>query len=184
MRPSRSFIIRPNILGNQWYNPPNSPNNAALAITKWKCATTKNVSCRYVSTAGEPKKIPVRPPVMNSETNPIANSIAEVNWMRARHKVATQLKVFTAEGIAIASVVTMKAEPTSGFMPLTNMWCPHTRKLRNAIAHKDTTIAPYPKMGLRPCTARISETMPIGGRMGSEERRVGEEGRSRGSPYH
>src|SRR3989442_15791867 len=94
--------------------------------------------------------------------------MGEKNWRGARHKVATQLKVFTAEGIAIASVVTMKAEPTSGFMPLTNMWGPHTRKLRNAIAHKDKTIAPYPKMCLRPCTARISDTRPIGGRSGPE----------------
>src|SRR2546427_9377697 len=93
----------------------------------------------------------------------MAKSIAGVKWIRARQSVATQLNVLTAEGMAIASVVTMKAVPTRGFMPLVNMWWPHTRKLRNAMAQIDATIALYPKIGLRPCTARISETIPIGG---------------------
>src|SRR3989442_13740469 len=124
-----------------------------------------------MSTAGEPRKMPVRPPVTNSDTKPMAKSIAGVKWIRARQSVATQLNVLTAEGIAIASVVTMKAVPTRGFIPLVNMWWPHTRKLRNAIAQIDVTIALYPKIGLRPCTVRISETIPIGGEDESAIRR-------------
>src|SRR5437016_13523906 len=93
----------------------------------------------------------------------MAKSIAGVKWIRARQSVATQLNVLTAEGMAIASVVTMKAVPTRGFMPLVNMWWPHTRKLRNAMAQIDATIALYPKIGLRPWTARISAAIPVGG---------------------
>ena len=39
--PSVSFIMLPNILGNQKYVPAKMPNIAATAITKWKWATTK-----------------------------------------------------------------------------------------------------------------------------------------------
>src|SRR5439155_9002129 len=53
-----------------------------------------------MSTAGEPRKMPVRPPVTNSDTKPMAKSIAGVKWIRARQSVATQLNVLTAEGMA------------------------------------------------------------------------------------
>ena len=46
----------------------------------------------------------------------------------------SQLKAFTAEGMAIASVVTTKRLPRNGLIPLTNMWWPQTRKLRVPIA--------------------------------------------------
>src|SRR2546427_9635912 len=42
--------------------------------------------------------MPVSPPVTNSDTKPMANSIAGVKWIRARQSVATQLNVLTAEG--------------------------------------------------------------------------------------
>src|SRR3990170_3439014 len=97
-RPSRSFMNRPNIFGNQKYVPAKMPNSDAEAMTKWKCATTKNVSVTYTSIGGEPRKIPVRPPVTNSETKPIAKSIGVLNRSFPRHSVASQLNVFTAEG--------------------------------------------------------------------------------------
>ena len=87
-----------------------------------------------MSTALVPRKIPVRPPVTNSETTPNANRDADVNWIRALAIVNSQLKAFTAEGMAIARVVTTKTLPRNGLIPLTNMWCPQTRKLRVPIA--------------------------------------------------
>ena len=54
--------------------------------------------------------------------------------MRAPHTVPSQLNVFTAEGTAINSVVSVNTEPRNGFMPLTNMWWPHTTKLSMAMA--------------------------------------------------
>ena len=44
-----------------------------------------------------PSQIPDRPPLTNSETTPSAHSIGVVNWMRERHRLASQLKTFTAE---------------------------------------------------------------------------------------
>ena len=37
-----------------------------------------------------------------------------------------------AVGTAMISVVVAKKKPKYGFMPLTNMWCAHTTKLRHA----------------------------------------------------
>ncbi len=51
-----------------------------------------------------------------------------------RQRVASQWKVLMAEGMAMTRVVAMKAVPKRGCMPLTNMWCPQTRKLRTAMA--------------------------------------------------
>ena len=77
----------------------------------------------------------------NTETNPIANSIALVKWIRPPHSVAHQLKVLIADGTAMRIVEPMNAAPSSGCIPLTNMWWPQTRKLRNPIAESDRIIA-------------------------------------------
>ena len=63
-----------------------------------------------------------------------------MNLMLPRHIVPIQLNVFTAEGTAITSVETMKDDPSVGFIPLTNMWWPHTIQPRNAIATIANTI--------------------------------------------
>jgi hypothetical protein len=52
---------------------------------------------------------------------------------RARHMVAIQLKIFTAVGTAISIVAYMKNSwPVTG-MPVVNMWCAQTMKLRMAM---------------------------------------------------
>ena len=56
-----------------------------------------------------PRIKPVIPPATNSDTNPIANSIAVVKRMRDPHNVPIQLNVFTAEGTPIESVNTENA---------------------------------------------------------------------------
>lgn len=40
----------------------------------------------------------------------------------------------------MASVVTMKMLPSVGLMPLANMWCPQTRKLKPAMVSIDPTM--------------------------------------------
>ena len=117
------------------------PNSEALAITRWKWPTTKYVSCRYWSTGADPRYRPVSPPATNSDTNPSAKSMAGVRRMLPPHRVNSQLKVFTADGTAMMRVVVMKAVPSHGFMPLTNMWWPHTRKPRIPMALVDSTMA-------------------------------------------
>src|SRR5207249_11330676 len=93
-----------------------------------------------MSTGVAAMKIPDSPPITNIATNATALSIGTVNWMLPRHIVPIQLNVFTAEGTAITSVDTMNADPSVGFMPLTNMGRPHTTQPRNAIATSANTI--------------------------------------------
>jgi hypothetical protein len=57
------------------------------------------------------------------------------------HSVPSQLKVLIADGTAITIVLIMKVIPRAGFMPLWNMWWPHTIQLRKAIAIIENAIA-------------------------------------------
>jgi hypothetical protein len=104
-----SFIRRPNILGNHIAVAPKTPNRAAPAMIRWKCATTKKVSWSWMSGALWPSHTPLSPPLMKSETTPMAHSIGVLYWMRERHRVASQLKTFTADGTAMRIVPTAKA---------------------------------------------------------------------------
>ena len=72
--------------------------------------------------------------MMKSDTKAIAFNIAEVNLMRAPHRVPSQLNTFTDEGRAIMIVATMKVMPKAGFIPEAYMWWPQTMKPSPAIA--------------------------------------------------
>ena len=83
---------------------------------------------------------PVKPPMVNTKMNPTAHSIGVSNDIEPRHMVAIQLKIFTAVGTAISMVAYMKNSwPVTG-MPVVNMWCAHTMKLRMAMAEVAYTI--------------------------------------------
>src|SRR4051812_43879857 len=107
--PRVSFNMRPNISGNQYEVAAKIPNTAATPMIRWKWATTKYVSCRYKSSTGCPRNIPLSPPVTKMETNPSANNIAVVNSMWPPHNVPSQLNVLTADGTPIVIVRTEKA---------------------------------------------------------------------------
>src|SRR2546425_9767202 len=77
--------------------------------------------------------MPDSPPITNIATNATALSMGTWKRMLPRHIVPIQLNTFTAEGTAITSVDTMKDDPRVGFIPLMNMWWPHTIQPRNAI---------------------------------------------------
>ena len=79
-------------------------------------------------------KMPLKPPTMNIDTNAMQCSVTVLNCKRPPQIVPIQLNTFTAEGRAIMTVETMKVMPSAGFMPLVNMWCPHTMKPSPAIA--------------------------------------------------
>src|SRR3989304_8946017 len=96
-------------------------------------ATMKYVSWMKMSTGVEAMKMPESPPMTNMDTNASAFSIGTVNWIRPPHSVPSQLKVLMADGTAMIIVVTGKAMPSAGFMPLTNMWWPYTIHDRNAL---------------------------------------------------
>ena len=81
--------------------------------------------------------IPVKPPEINIETNPILNKQADVNLMLPPYNVAIQLNTFTADGTAIINVKTTKKLEINGFTPDINMWCAHTMNDKNAIANME-----------------------------------------------
>src|SRR6266849_8044643 len=114
---------------------------AATPMIKWKWATTKYPSCRYKSKEGCARNSPERPPLTNSDTKPMANSIAQVNWMFPPQRVPSQLKVLIAEGTPIDMVSNEKANAEYGLIPLTNMWWPHTQKPRKPVEQTAPTIA-------------------------------------------
>ena len=85
--------------------------------------------------------MPVKPPEINKLTNPIENNMAGVNLIFPRHIVVSQLNTLMADGMAINRVNKTNTDPRKGFMPVTNIWCAHTRKARIVIANNDPTIA-------------------------------------------
>src|SRR5881227_3496464 len=101
--------------------------------------------------------MPDRPPITNIATNATALSIGTWKRRLPRHIVPIQLNVFTADGTAITSVDTMNDDPSVGFIPLMNMWWPHTIQPRKAIATIANTIEWYPKIGLRLPLAMMSD---------------------------
>src|SRR5438034_8283594 len=83
--------------------------------------------------------MPDSPPITNIATNATALSMGTWKRMLPRHIVPIQLNTFTAEGTAITSVDTMKDDPSVGFIPLMNMWWPHTIQPRNARSEEHTS---------------------------------------------
>src|SRR5205809_7805690 len=92
------------------------------------------VSWMNMSTGVAAMNTPERPPIVNIATNATAWSIGTWKRMLPRHIVPIQLNTFTAYGTAMISVDTMKDDPSVGFIPLTNMWLPHTIQPRNSMA--------------------------------------------------
>src|SRR6267154_2807468 len=148
-RPRLSFIMRPNILGNQSYVAAKIPKIEATPMIKWKCPVTKAVSCNGISSVGCARNGPLIPPDTNKETNPMANSIGDTNRIRPPHNVPNQLNVLIAEGTPIAIVIIEKAKAEYGLMPLMNMWWPQTMNPSRPIDSIAYTIALYPKIGFR-----------------------------------
>ena len=71
----------------------------------------------------------------------MANSIGVRELDAPPHSVPSQLKVLMAEGTPMTIVVSMKLVPSVGFMPLWNMWWPHTIQARKAMPMIENAIA-------------------------------------------
>src|SRR5213594_3001120 len=76
---------------------------------------------------------PDNPPITNIATKPTAFSIGTWKCRLPRHIVPIQLNTLMADGTAMIRVDTMNVDPNVGFIPLTNMWWPHTIQPRNAM---------------------------------------------------
>ena len=70
--------------------------------------------------------MPLRPPIVNSKTNPTEKRNAVVMESWPPHMVAIQVNILMPVGIAISIDVTAKALSAAGPMPTANMWWPHT----------------------------------------------------------
>lgn len=66
--------------------------------------------------------IPVSPPTVNKNTNPIAHMSVGVIFKFLPCKVATHLKIFTPVGTAIIMVAAVKYARVSTSIPTVNIW--------------------------------------------------------------
>ena len=72
---------------------------------------------------------------------PTLNSSGTRHSTVPRHRVATQLKIFTPVGTAIRKLESMKNASTTVDIGVANMWCAHTSMPRNAMPAVDAAIA-------------------------------------------
>ena len=82
---------------------------------------------------------PDSPPIVNSTTRPMANSIAVVKLSLPPHIVSVQLTILTPVGMAIAIVATANTATLIGPMPEANMWWAHTPQPTKPIAAPEKT---------------------------------------------
>lgn len=80
------------------------------------------MSCNVTSKALLAKTMPVRPPTVNKNTKPMAQSIGESNLSAPPHKVAIQLKILMPVGTAIIIVAAVKYARVSTSIPTVNIW--------------------------------------------------------------
>lgn len=80
------------------------------------------------------KIIPVNPPTVNKNTNPMAHINVGVRDRILPCKVATQLKIFTPVGTAIIIVAAVKYARVSTSIPTVNIWWAQTINPKSPIA--------------------------------------------------
>src|SRR5699024_2311 len=110
-----------------------------------------------------PSMTPVIPPIVKLGINASAHIIAVVVWILDLYKVASQLKIFTPVGTAIAIVETENTELTNAPAPIVKKWCTQTRKLSPAIRMIDQTMTVYPNNRFLEKVAITSENIPNAG---------------------
>ena len=108
---------------------------------------------------------PDRPPRVNMGMKATAKSMAVGKVALPPHRVKSQLKIFTPVGMAMMAVVAAKAASATGPMPDVNMWWAQTPKPTKPMNTPEKMMAVWPKRGRRVNTGRISETMPMEGRI-------------------
>ena len=77
--------------------------------------------------------IPVSPPMVNRNKNPIIHNMGVSSRVVPAAIVAIQLNIFIPVGIAIIIVAAEKYARVSTSIPIVNMWCAHTINPRNPI---------------------------------------------------
>src|SRR5512135_2593067 len=108
---------------------------------------------------------PVKPPSVNRNRKPMANSIGVSKVSEPFHIVATQLNTFTPVGTAISMLENMKNNWLATGIPVVNMWCAQTVNDRIAMDAVAYTIEAYPNSGFLAKVGMICEMMPNAGRI-------------------
>ena len=85
--------------------------------------------------------------------------------MEPLYKVAAQLKVLIAEGMATAKLRNEATMAAYTEMPAINMWCDQTMKPKTAMARLEKATNLYPKIGLREKVEISSLMIPIPGKI-------------------
>ena len=91
-------------------------------------------------------------------------SIGVLSLSLPPYKVATQLKIFTPDGIAIAIVMNINGTRAVIDNPLVHIWCAQTPKPKNPINAVETAIELYPKIWRLDIEGNICEINPIPGK--------------------
>lgn len=79
------------------------------------------MSCNTISIEPFANTIPVKPPIVNKKTNPIAHNIGVSNLNKPPNMVATQLNIFIPVGTAIIIVAAVKYALVSTSIPTVNI---------------------------------------------------------------
>ena len=94
-----------------------------------------------MSTGVAAMKMPDRPPMMNIETNEMAQRVGTSNRIEPFHRVPSQLKTLIPVGTAITIDATMNQVCSEYGSPTVNMWWAHTSIEKKPIATVEKAIA-------------------------------------------
>ena len=88
-----------------------------------------------------------------------------LNSIDPPHRVPIQLNILTPVGTAISMVVIVKTDNAMGPRPVVNMWWLHTAQPIIPITMPENTTTGYPKSGFLENVGKISDTIPMAGRI-------------------
>lgn len=85
------------------------------------------MSCKQTSTEELPRIIPVKPPIVNKNKNPVNQRTSGLNLLDfIPPNVASHLKILIPVGTAIIMVAEVKYARVSTSIPTVNIWWPQT----------------------------------------------------------
>src|SRR5256885_13602264 len=108
--------------------------------------------------------VPVGPATRNWKRTAMQKSIGAAREIFPPHIVASQLKILSPVGTAMAMVESTKKRLAPELMPMVNMWCAQTLMLMKAMATVAATMTGYPNIAFRENTGMISEAKAKAGR--------------------
>src|SRR4029078_9255839 len=112
----------------------------APTMMKWKCATTKYVSCQCTSSETVATAMPVMPPNTMKNRKPQMYTSGALTEIAPRYSVPTQLNTLMAVNTPTNIEMTAKAPFSKVDWPETNMWWPQAKKPTNAMPSDEYAI--------------------------------------------